>query len=163
MNAAELESSLVEVFSSLALTDEIKDACRARLNEETDSAPTEQTKANLSGQLERLTKLFQMGDISEDAYRQERRNLTQRLADLQPVSKTDFDVDAGIELLSQMATALTSVPPEDRKQLYRTVLDEVVVKRHEVVGLRPKPGFYDLIRLSAVRSNGFEPSQPFGH
>ena len=39
---------------------------------------------------------------------------------------------------------------------YRTVLEQVVVKNRQVVAIRPKPHFYDLLRLSGVRPNGVE-------
>ena len=158
--AHQLEGKLVKLFAAVEITEAIKAKVLAHLSKKKDAGQAERKQAALSGQLERIKRLFQLGDISEAEYLKERARIEQALAQLNPVIQPQIDLEEAARLLTTFGATLAQATASERKVFYRTVLEQVVVKNRQVVAIRPKPHFYDLLRLSGVRPNGFEPSQP---
>ena len=73
-----------------------------------------------------------------------------------PPSAVDLDQTAG--LLTTLGQTLDKATDQERKLYFGSVLDEVYVKQKKIVAVRPKPAYYDLLRMSAADPTGFEPA-----
>ena len=56
--------------------------------------------------------------------------------------------------MTDFGRVLAKASPLDRKRFFRTVLEDVYVENRKIVAIRPKPNYYDLLCMSAVRPNG---------
>ncbi len=116
----------------------------------------------IEGQLERLKRLFILGDIGEAEYRLERDRLKAQLDALDPPRMPDLTKAA--ELLGNFGQIWDAATPEERRQIARTLLAKAYLDadRGPVVAIEPKPEYEPLFRL-AEQSNALPgESRPVG-
>ena len=85
------------------------------------------------------------------------------LSRLQLSSGLEVDLQQAAGLLETYEPLLSQATPSERRLFFSAVLSDVYVENKQIVAIRPKPVYYDLLCMSGVRPNGFEPSQPCGH
>ncbi|MDW8069079.1 MAG: recombinase family protein [Anaerolineae bacterium] len=105
-------------------------------------------RERIEGQLERLKRLFILGDIGEAEYRLERDRLKVQLEALDPPRMPDLAKAA--ELLEDFGRIWDAATPEERRQIVRTLLAKVYLDadRGPVVAIEPKPEYEALFRLA---------------
>ncbi len=105
-------------------------------------------RARMKSQLERLKRLFVLGDLSESAYRVERDRLRAQLAVLTPPVMPNLEKAA--ELLQDFGEIWDAATPKECRQIIHTLLKTVYLdaKRGPVVAIEPRPEFADLFDLA---------------
>ncbi len=73
---------------------------------------------------------------------------------IRPAEQPSLDLEQAAHFLTTFGKMLAKASPIDQKRFFRTVLEEVYVENRKIVAIRPKPNYYDLLRLSLVRPNG---------
>lgn len=144
----ELEGALIAFFEKVKITDKIRDKVLERLKKDKQDRHVEQpdnTRAALLSRLDRNKRLFQLGDLTEADYLKERNEIESALARLQPVKQSKVDIEAAAKLLTTFGRVLSQATPQEQKVFLRTVLEEVVIKNKQIVAIRPKPNYYDLL------------------
>ena len=158
-----LEEQLLNLFAELEITEDVKRKALARLHKGIDLKKAERERITLQDQLERAKELFMLGDWTESRYLREKARVELALAQLQPAVQPALNVQEAARLLQSYGGLIKQATSEEQKTFFATVLSEVFVENKKIVAIRPRPNYYDLLRLSLVRPNGFEPSQPCGH
>jgi DNA invertase Pin-like site-specific DNA recombinase len=110
-------------------------------------------RVRIESHLERLKRLFVLGDMTEREYLAERDRLRARLATLIPPAMPDLSKAA--DLLSDFAVVWGAATPSERKQIVHTLLDVVYLDADDgpVVAIQPKPEYATLFNL-AERERG---------
>ncbi len=94
-----------------------------------------------------------MGDWSETDYLREKARIEAELAQLRPVETVH--IEQAVDLLQTLGTVLDQSTDDEQKQFFQAVLDEVLVRNKKVVAVRPKPNYYNLLRMSRADPTGF--------
>jgi hypothetical protein len=108
----------------------------------------DQRRERCEAQLERLKRLFVLGDISEGEYRRERDDLRARLAALKPPEMPDLEQAA--RLLDDIGVIWEEATLEEEKQIAHTLLEAVYLDSEDgpVVRVEPRPAFKALFELA---------------
>jgi site-specific DNA recombinase len=116
----------------------------------------------IEGQLERLKRLYILGDIEETEYRLERDRLKAQLDALTPPRMPDLK--RGAELLQDFRKIWDGATAEERRQIVRTLLAKVYLDadRGPVVAIEPKPEYEPLFRLVEDQFVSPDNSRPVG-
>jgi hypothetical protein len=95
-------------------------------------------------QLQRLKRLFVLGDISEPEYQKQRDDLQARVVPLEPPKMPDLAEAAC--LLEDVGVIWDEATLEEEKQIAHTLLEAVYLDSEEgpVVRVEPKPAFKPL-------------------
>jgi len=112
-----------------------------------------QERARIEGQLERLKRLFVLGDLSEREYQAERDRLRAQLATLTPPAMPDLARAA--DLLQDFGVIWDAATPQERRQIVHTLLEAVYLDSGEcgpVVAIEPKAEFATLFDLAKEKS-----------
>lgn len=119
-------------------------------------------RERIEGQLERLKRLFILGDIGEAEYRLERDRLKAQLDALDPPRMPDLARAA--ELLGDFGRIWDAATPEERRQIVRTLLAKVYLDadRGPVVAIEPKPEYAPLFELAQSQILSAGDSRPVG-
>ncbi len=148
VRADDAEEALGDFLRRLSLPDDWQERVlaliQARAGKRQDVA---RERARIEGQLERLKRLFVLGDLSEQAYRAERDRLRAQLATLIPPALPDLEKAA--ELLRDFGAIWDAATPRERRQIVHTLLETVYLdaERGPVVAIEPKPEFASLFDL----------------
>lgn len=107
-------------------------------------------KSRIEGQLERLKRLFILGDVLETEYRAERDRLRIQLAALTPPAMPDLERAA--ELLQDFGGIWDAATLQERRQIVHTLLKAVYLdaERGPVVAIEPCAEFASLFAMLAT-------------
>jgi hypothetical protein len=119
----------------------------------------EADRRTLTERFARVTKQFQWGDISEVDYVQQRDEIKAGLAALKTPEAKEIIVAA--DYMQNMARVWQEATDEERRDMTRAILDEVVCdpEIRRLIALRPKPAFrllFRQIRGLVERDGAFE-------
>jgi len=160
VRAEDAEDALGDFLRRLRLPADWQARVLALIQEQAGQArDIERERARIEGQLERLKRLFQMGDVTEREYTAERDRLRAQLAALTPPAMPDLARAA--ELLQDFGAIWNAATPRERRRVVHTLLETVYLdaERGPVVAIEPKAEFSALFDL-AKETGPDEPSGP---
>jgi site-specific DNA recombinase len=106
-------------------------------------------KARIEGQLERLKRLFVLGDVVEAEYRAERDRLRAQVVSLTPPAMPDLEWAA--ELLQDFGRIWDAATLQERRKIVHALLETVYLdaERGPVVAIEPRADFAPLFEMAA--------------
>lgn len=106
-------------------------------------------RARIEGQLERLKRLFVLGDVVEAEYRAERDRLRAQLVSLTPPAMPDLEWAA--ELLQDFGRIWDAATLQERRKIVHALLETVYLdaERGPVVAIEPRADFAPLFEMVA--------------
>jgi DNA invertase Pin-like site-specific DNA recombinase len=151
VRAREAEDALGDFLKGLTLPQTWQEKTLRLLEEQAnEQQETLRQKKRIEGQLERLKRLFVLGDLTEREYKAERDKLKTRLATLTPPEMIDLEEAAS--LLQRFETLWDAATGRERKEISHTLLKAVYLDSEQgpVVAIEPKPEFAPLFKVSGV-------------
>ena len=115
---------------------------------EAEEDSSEQARGELEGRLARLRKLFEWGDIEEDAYLADSNEVKEELARLAPVKSDVFILGRLEGFLMDVSEAWGHATPDQRNRLARQLFDAVWVKDDAVIAVRPREELRPFFQIS---------------
>ena len=115
---------------------------------EAEEDSSEQARGELEGRLARLRKLFEWGDIEEDAYLADSNEVKEELARLAPVKSDVFILGRLEGFLMDVSEAWWHATPDQRNRLARQLFDAVWVKDDAVIAVRPREELRPFFQIS---------------
>jgi hypothetical protein len=149
VRAEDAEDAVGHHLQALTIPPDWKEQILAIIRETTrDVEDVQQRRARCEAQLERLKRLFVLGDISEGEYRRERDDLRARLAALKPPEMPDLEQAA--RLLDDIGVIWEKATLEEEKQIAHTLLEAVYLDSEDgpVVRVEPRAAFRALFELA---------------
>jgi site-specific DNA recombinase len=149
IKADDAEGALGDFLRRLCLPDDWQGRVLALIQERAGKTrDIARERARLEEQLERLKRLFVLGDLEERAYLAERDRLRVQLAALTPPAMPDLERAA--ELLQDFGAIWDAATIRERREIVHTLLESVELdaERGPVVAIRPKPEFAVLFDLA---------------
>lgn len=106
-------------------------------------------RTRIEGQLERLKRLFVLGDVAETEYRAERDRLRAQLVSLTPPAMPDLEWAA--ELLQDFGRIWDAATLQERRKIVHALLETVYLdaERRPVVAIEPRADFAPLFEMVA--------------
>lgn len=164
VRAEEAERALGDFLAGLTLPRDWQERVLAIIQEQAGN-PQEvaRERARLKGQLDRLKRLFVLGDLEEAEYRLERDRLRAQLDALTPPVMPDLKKAA--ELLQDFRAIWGAATPRERKQIVHTLLEAVYLDAEQgpVVAIQPRPEYEALFRLAGGQEPGGFPGPSMSH
>jgi hypothetical protein len=150
VNAEEAEEALGDFLRRLVLPADWQAQVLAKIHRQAGSAQdVERERRRIQGQLERLKRLFVLGDLDEQAYATDRNRLQAQLVSLTPPAMPNLERAAA--LLQDFGAIWDAAEPKERKQIAHTLLEAVYLDSGEegpVVAIRPRAEFEALFDLT---------------
>ena len=115
---------------------------------EAEEESSEQVRGELDARLARLRKLFEWGDISEDAYRADSNEIKEELARLAPTDRDPEILDRLEPFLLDVSEAWTQATADQRNRLARQLFDAVWVTNERVIAVRPHEELRPFFQIS---------------
>jgi site-specific DNA recombinase len=148
VRAQDAEDALGDLLRELTLPGTWQEEVLALVEGNCTKPKNGPTKAQIEGRLERLKRLYILGDLSEREYRTERDQLRAKLAELTPPELPDLQRAAA--LLQDFGAIWDAATPKERKQIVRTLLEAVYLDAGDdgpVTGIEPKAEYKALFQL----------------
>lgn len=144
VNAGEAEGALGAFLGRLRLPDDWQARILGQLEQGSDAGDVAREQARLEGQLERLKRLYVLGDLVESEYRADRDRLRAQLAALAPPELPDLEAAAA--LLADFGAIWEAATARERRCIVHTLLETVYLdaERGPVVAVEPKAEFAPL-------------------
>lgn len=146
VNEDSLTNQFEQIVGQFRLPEDWRTRVRELVNANGNHRNIDADRRTLTERLARLTKQFQWGDISEADYIRQRDEIKTGLAALKAPEAKEIIVAA--DYMQNMARVWQEATDEERRDMTRAILDEVVCDpeiRH-LIALRPKPAFRLLFR-----------------
>jgi hypothetical protein len=146
--ADDVEDALGDFLRQLSLPQDWQERVLGMIQERVGAQQdVARERARIEGQLERLKRLFVLGDVAEAEYRAERDRLQAQLVALTPPAMPDLEWAA--ELLQDFGRIWDAATPQERQKIVHTLLETVYLdaERGPVVAIEPRADF------AAVRSD----------
>jgi DNA invertase Pin-like site-specific DNA recombinase len=157
VDAEVLENVIGDWLCSIEFNDDIQARLRAASNKQSESDATERQRAKVQRQLDNLTILFKLDDISQEDYLKQRAVLRAQLASMSRIE------DVTIAEIQQVAELITSLRPvwkkatlQEKKLILQRLVKTVYIRHGEIVAIEPLPVLWHLIRSAG--KTGFEPA-----
>ncbi len=115
---------------------------------EAEEESSEQIRGELEARLARLRKLFEWGDISEDAYVADSSEIKEELARLAPTDRNPEILDRLETFLLDVSEAWAHASADQRNRLARQLFDAVWVRNEHVVAVRPRAELRPFFQIS---------------
>lgn len=148
VRADKLENQISEVLARVQLPADWRAHVLALMDAHGgDNRQWEKQRAKLKGELERLRVIFQLGDITEQAYRAERDRLRGALVELSPAQA--FDVERAAQVLQNFGELWQAATLAEREEIARSMIERIFVFCGKITALEPKPDFYPLLAIAA--------------
>ena len=142
--------TLLDFLRRLVLPADWQAQVLAKIHRQAGSAQdVERERRRIQGQLERLKRLFVLGDLDEQAYATDRNRLQAQLVSLTPPAMPNLERAAA--LLQDFGAIWDAAEPKERKQIAHTLLEAVYLDSGEegpVVAIRPRAEFGPLFDLT---------------
>jgi hypothetical protein len=158
------EEALGDFLSRLTLPQDWKDRILEMIQERAGARQdVARERSRIEGQLERLKRLFVLGDLLEAEYRIERDRLRAQLLALTPPMMPDLEWAA--EILQDFGRIWEAATPKERRQIVHTLLETVYLDadRGPVVAIEPRAEFaplFEMMAAGAVESYGIDLLSP---
>lgn len=120
-----------------------------------DPNAVERQRKVIAERLERLKKLFVMGDVSESEYLQMKQDLTHQL-DALPVDNgvTMLDIKNVVELLNDLDVLLAEATPEELKIIFKSLFNKIYMRGRDIVAVEPIATLWALLKPTYVGDTG---------
>ena len=165
IRADKLETQIGEILAQLRLPDDWLARTLELLGESDDDRKAqEKQRTNLEGQLDRLRVVFQLGDISESAYRAERDRIRSEIQTLRPVKR--FDLERAAQVLQNFGVLWNAATMQEQEEIAQGMIERIYTFDGRIVTIEPKTDFYPLLAIAAadagmsVRDEGVMPFSP---
>jgi hypothetical protein len=142
------EEALGDFLSRLTLPQDWQDRVLEMIHERAGARQdVARDRSRIEGQLERLKRLFVLGDLLETEYRMERDRLRAQLLALTPPAMPDLEWAA--EIVQEFGRIWEVATPKERRQVVHTLLETVYldVDRGPVAAIEPKAEFAPLFEM----------------
>ncbi len=161
--AETLESQIEEIISSMHLPRNWRDRIEKLAQRPIAKQGEQQSQLRRSykKQLERLQKLFTLGDISEESYLQQRNDINNKLDQLVPLSVEISDIVALGDVLETIKPLWKAATAEEKRKLVESLFTKVYVKDGVIKAVVPTGILWALLHETLIRSagrTGFEPA-----
>ena len=100
----------------------------------------------LAREVERWRRLYVLGEIDEERYRQEASPLRRRLAELQRPREV-LDVERAVNSLRDMSSLWAESPRRQQREFVQEVFERMIVEGPELASITPKPLYAPLFVL----------------
>lgn len=164
IRAEKLENQIGEILAQLRLPEDWQRRALDLLGESDDDRKAqEKQRTNLEGQLDRLRVVFQLGDISESAYRAERDRIRSEIQTLRPVKH--FDLERAAQVLKNLGALWHAATLHEREEITHSMIERLYTFDGRIVTIEPKVDFYPLLAVAAADAgicvrNGIDTLQP---
>lgn len=165
IRASKLEGQIADILTCLRLpVDWLSQALEIVGEAGDDSAQREKLRANLSGQLERLRLMFQLGDVTEAFYRGERDRIKGEIAQMQPVKK--FNLERAARVLENFGELWHKANLAEQEEIAHALIERLYTIDGRIATIEPKTDFYPLLAIAAqdaglcISDNGLKPFSP---
>ena len=148
-----LEAQVGAYVSGMRLPVEYLGAVVQELRQRQD-APDRGEAARLEREIERWRRLFVMGEIDEERYRQETRSIRRRLAEIDQPRQV-LDVEQAVHYLRDVGK-LWSESSKLQREFVREIFARIVVEDHYVASITPKPAYAPMFVLDRRERFGGE-------
>ena len=105
-------------------------------------------KVQLLGRLDRLKKLYQWGDITEDQYRSDSRDIKQELEAIVEPGEDEAVLERLRAFLTDVGLAWERATEEQRNRLARQLFETIWIRNRQIVSVRPRPELRAFFRIS---------------
>jgi len=105
-------------------------------------------RAKLEARLQRITDLYEMGDLGKGDYIQRREAVKIQLMRLMPTQGQSEDLDRLAWFLGNVAKVWEEANQEKKNELARCIFDEIWIKDKQVIAVKPRPDFEPFFRLN---------------
>jgi len=149
--AAQIEPIILDVLRSLSIISTLRDAVLAEVQRRIarPALATPSIRA-LTGQLERLKDMYQMGDLARDEYIRRRGVIEQQIAQTAPTPAVVLDTERAIAFLSDMGVLVDSATEGQHRALVQQLFIAIWIEKGAVTAIRPAP-IYALLVESIAR------------
>jgi site-specific DNA recombinase len=155
------EVQLAEYLATFSIPDDYREQILAlHANAHADRVDEAQRRRHIEARLERLTELYRWGDIERNEYQRERDELTAALQSLDATEDQSMVLGQVAAFLSDLPAAWAAANQEQRSRLARTLFEQVVIRDHAIIAVKPRPEFAPffeldyLARLAEEKENG---------
>ncbi|MFZ5915522.1 MAG: recombinase family protein [Chloroflexota bacterium] len=147
VGADDAEGALGAFLGRLQLPADWQARIMGQIEQRADALDIAREQARIEGQLERLKKLFVLGDMAEGEYRAERDRLKAQLATMTPPEPPDLAAAAA--LLADFGAIWDAATARERRCIVHTLLETVYLdaERGPVVAVEPKAKFAQLFEV----------------
>jgi site-specific DNA recombinase len=160
VRAERAEEALGDFLGQLSLPDDWKAQVLDIIEGKVGSAQQiEREQSRLQAQLERLKKLFVLGDITDVEYKAERDRLRAKLAALSPLNLPDLE-EAG-RILQNFGLIWDAATDKERQRILQILLNAVYLdsgERGPVVAVEPKADFGPLFEVVKIIRSETDPT-----
>ena len=99
------------------------------------------TLVTLTEQMRRLNKMFMVGNIDDDDYAKESEKLKRQIAEAKEAEKDERPPNLDVLrqfLASDFESIYETLDPQDKRRMWRSVIDEVVIENQEIKSITPR-------------------------
>ena len=108
--------------------------------------------------LERIRQLYKIGDgYTDQEYLADRHRIQREIDALAEVPGTR-DYEAAVQVVADLARLWRGSSDQTRKAILTTIFEEIRVRRNEVVQIKPRPRYVELVTLGML--NGLQARRP---
>lgn len=164
------EGYVLDILKQLELPPDVQAAALAEAQKRiVHPAPTPVVtvdRAAVTGQINRLKRLFELGDLSEAEYVAKRAALRRQLEAAPASTAIALDAEKALEFLNDLGGLLTAAAPEQQRAIVQQIIAQVWMTKDAVAAIRPASGV--AVLLTAVwmwfwrprRGSNPQPSAP---
>lgn len=144
-----LTQDLDDIIARLHLTDRVKASALALIESGDMSAAIDRQRAKLDGEMTRLNRMYQLGNIADDYYETETLRIRGELAGLAKPSSA-VDIRAATAMIESMAALWQQATTEERAGILRALFDAIAidVDARRVSAFKPKNEYAALFRAA---------------
>jgi hypothetical protein len=152
---AVLDSQMSAYLQALKVPEDYREKMLACCGEmDTEMGAVTEAKS-IKGELERIKRLYRLGDMGYAEYLADRQELQARLARLTVRQSTPDHVGRMARFLTDMALAWEAADQEQKNRLASELFEKVWLKDGIIQGVTPRPDmvpFFDLVYSEAVNN-----------
>jgi len=141
MSAERIEGQAAEILLALVIPADWREHVLERmLKESPDYAGLKKQHEFLQGQLERLKKLFLMGDLSEKAYRKQRDTLQAQVNALPlPAQGRLIDLEQATDVVNNLQSMWDGATLKERETWFKLMFSRVQIYDGQLKSIEPTP------------------------
>ena len=141
MNAERIEGQAAEILLGLVIPADWRDRVLKRmLKESPDYAGLKKQHAFLQGQLDRLKKLFVMGDMTEKEYRKQRDEGQAQINALPlPAQGRLIDLEQATDVVNNLQGMWDGATLKERETWFKLMLSRVHIYDGQIESIEPTP------------------------
>jgi DNA invertase Pin-like site-specific DNA recombinase len=146
----ELLPDLEGIIDAMRLPEDLKAEAMQIIEGRDTTGAVDRQAAKLESELQRLNRMYQAGNVTDDYYDRESARINAELAGLAPNTQPSIDIEAAIAMLDNMPALWRAATPEEKAEIVRSVFEAFKVDLNErrLHSFKPKNEYAALLRTA---------------